>query len=263
MSPVVGKVFWLIVNPANVLTGLLVLGALLLFTRWRRTGRFFVLLSALLALFIAYAQPGVWLMEPLEERFAAPAPMPEKVAGIIVLGGAIDTRQSNRFGQVALNGRGERITGFVALARRYPDAKLVYSGGAGLIMEEQKSEAEHAKPLLVTLGVPESRLILETKSRDTYENALLTRELVKPAAGETWILVTSANHMPRAMGTFRKLGWTVIPYPVDYRRLGEGDEAFGRDLGRGLNLLTIALREWLSLAHYYAAGRVDRLLPAP
>lgn len=263
MSPVVGKVFWLVVNPANVLTGLLALGALLLFTRWRRTGRLLVALSALLALFIAYAQPGEWLMEPLEARFAAPAPMPDKVAGIVVLGGAIDTRQSNHFGQVALNGRGERITGFVGLARRYPDAKLVYSGGAGLIVGEDKSEAEHARPLLVTLGVPEPRLILETKSRDTYGNALLSRDLVKPAPGETWILVTSANHMPRAMGTFRKLGWTVIPYPVDYRRLGEGDEAFGRNLGRGLNLLTIALREWLSLAHYYFSGRTDRLLPAP
>jgi uncharacterized SAM-binding protein YcdF (DUF218 family) len=263
MSPVVGKVFWLIVNPANMLTGLLVLGALLLFTRWRRTGRFFVALSALLALFIAYAQPGQWLMAPLEERFAAPRPLPENVAGIVVLGGAIDTRQSNRFGQVTLNGRAERITAFVGLAQRYPEAKLVYSGGAGLIMEEAKSEAEHAAPLLVALGVPKARLILETKSRDTYENALMTREIVKPAAGEVWILVTSANHMPRAMGTFRKLGWTVVPYPVDYRRLGEGDEAFGRNLGRGLNLLTIALREWLSLAHYYFAGRIDRLLPAP
>ena len=263
MSPVIGKVFWLVVNPANVLTALLVLGVLLLFTRWRRTGRFFVLLSALLALFIAYAQPGEWLMAPLEERFAAPARLPEKVAGIIVLGGAIDTRQSNRFGQVALNGRAERITGFVDLARRYPEAKLVYSGGAGLITEEQKSEAEHAKPLLLTLGVPEARLILETKSRDTHENALMSREIVKPAPGEVWILVTSANHMPRAMGTFRKLGWNVIPYPVDFRRLGEGDEAFGRNLGRGLNLLTVALREWLSLAHYYFAGRIERLLPAP
>jgi uncharacterized SAM-binding protein YcdF (DUF218 family) len=263
MSPVAGKVFWLIVNPANILVGLLVLGVLLLFTRWKRTGRFFTLLAALLAVFIAYAQPGVWLMAPLEERFAAPKDMPAKVAGIVVLGGAIDTRQSNRFGDVALNGRAERITGFVTLAKRYPDAKLVYSGGAGLIMEEEKSEAEHAKPLLVALGVAEARLILETKSRDTHENALFTRELVKPAPGEVWIVVTSAAHMPRAMGTFRKLGWTVIPYPVDYRRLGEGDEAFGRNLGRGLNLLNISLREWLSLAHYYYSGRIERLLPAP
>jgi uncharacterized SAM-binding protein YcdF (DUF218 family) len=263
MSPVAGKVFWLIVNPANILVGLLVLGVLLLFTRWKRTGRLFTVLAALLALFIAYAQPGVWLMAPLEERFAAPKDMPAKVAGIVVLGGAIDTRQSNRFGDVALNGRAERITGFVTLAKRYPEAKLVYSGGAGLIMEEEKSEAEHAKPLLVALGVAEARLILETKSRDTHENALFTRELVKPAPGEVWILVTSAAHMPRAMGTFRKLGWTVIPYPVDFRRLGEGDEAFGRNLGRGLNLLNISLREWLSLAHYSMSGRIDRLLPAP
>lgn len=263
MSPVVGKVFWLVFNPANILVGVLVLGVLLLFTRWRRTGRFFALLAALLALVIAYAQPGVWLMAPLEERFSAPARLPDTVAGIIVLGGAIDTRQTNRFGQVALNGRAERVTAFVDLARRFPTAKLVYSGGAGLIMDEERSEAEHAKPLLLTLGVPDARLVLETKSRDTYENALFTRELVKPKQGETWLLVTSANHMPRAMGTFRRLGWTVVPFPVDYRRLGEGDEAFGRNLGRGLNLLNVSLREWLSLAHYYFAGRIDRLLPAP
>ncbi len=263
MPPVVGRVFWLVVNPANILTALLVLGALLLFTRWRRSGRFLVALSALLALFIAYAQPGEWLMAPLEERFAAPAQLPDRVAGVVVLGGAIDTRQSNRFGQVRLNGRAERITAFVGLAQRYPEAKLVYTGGAGLIVDEEKSEAEHAAPLLVMLGVPKARLILETKAHDTYENALMTRELVKPVPGEVWILVTSANHMPRAMGTFRHLGWTVIPYPVDYRRPGEGDEGFGRNLGRGLNLLTIALREWLSLAHYYVAGRIDRLLPGP
>jgi len=263
MSPAIGKVFWLIVNPANILMGLLVLGVLLLFTRWRRTGRFLAALATVLALVIAYLQPGVWLMTPLEERFAAPQRLPEKVHGIIVLGGAIDTRQTNRFGQVALNGRAERVTAFVDLAKRYPEAKLVYSGGAGIIVEEEKSEAELAKPLLLTLGVPEARLILETKSRDTYENALLTRDLVKPQPGEIWILVTSANHMPRAMGTFRRIGWNVVPYPVDYRRLGEGDEAFGRNLGRGLLLLNVSMREWLSLAHYYFAGRIDRLLPAP
>ncbi len=263
MSPVVAKVIWIAVNPANILLGLFVFGVLLLFTRWRRSGRLLTALAALLALFIAFLQPGAWLMAALEERFAPPTELPANVAGIIVLGGAIDTLQTGRFGQVALNGRAERVTAFVALAKRYPEAKLVYSGGAGIIVKEQTSEAELAKPLLVALGVPEARLVLETKSRDTHENALMTRDLVKLAPGEVWILVTSAAHMPRAAGTFRRIGWTVVPYPVDFRHLGEGDEAFGRNLGRGLVLLNVSLREWLSLAHYYIAGRIDRLLPAP
>lgn len=263
MSPIVGKVFWLIVNPANVLTGFLVLGALLLFTRWRRTGRLFVAMAALLAIGIGYLPAGVWLMEPLENRFPIPEALPAKVAGIIVLGGAVDTRQTGRFGQVALNGRAERVTAFVELGKRYPEAKLVYSGGAGLIIEEAKSEAEIAKPLLLTLGLPEARLILETKSRDTHENAAFSRDIVKPAPGETWILVTSAAHMPRAVGAFRRIGWTVVPYPVDFRRLGEGDESFGQNLGRGLNLLNVGLREWLSLANYYFAGRTDQFFPKP
>jgi uncharacterized SAM-binding protein YcdF (DUF218 family) len=263
MSPVLGKVVWLVVNPANILTGLLVLGALLLFTRWRRRGRQIVLLAALVALVVAYSPLAVWVMRPLETRFEPPAKLPDKVAGIVVLGGAIDTRQSNRFQQVALNGRGERITAFVALAKRYPEAKLVYSGGAGIFVEEAKSEAEHAKPLLMDLGVAEGRLMLETRSRDTHENAAFTRDLVKPAPGETWLLVTSAAHMPRAMGAFRHAGWRILPYPVDYRHLGEGDEGFGQNLGRGLTLLSAALREWLSLAHYRISGRTDSLLPGP
>jgi uncharacterized SAM-binding protein YcdF (DUF218 family) len=257
MSPAVTKVFWLFVNPANILMALLLLGVLLLFTRWRRTGRALALAATVLALVIAYLQPGVWLMEPLEERFPAPARLPDRVAGIIVLGGVVETRQSNSIGQVSLNGRAERITAFVYLAKLYPEAKLVYSGGDGI-----KSEAENAKPLLVTLGIPEARLILETKSRDTQENAAFSRELVKPAAGETWILVTSANHMPRAMGTFRRLGWTVVAYPVDYRQVGS-DEALGSNLGGGLLLLNVSMGEWLSLAHYYIIGHIDRLLPAP
>jgi uncharacterized SAM-binding protein YcdF (DUF218 family) len=263
MSPGIAKVFWLVINPANILVGLLVLGVLLLFTRWWRTGRFLAALAAALALFVAYLHPGEWLIAPLETRFAPPATMPAKVDGIIVLGGAIDTRQTNRFGQIALNGRAERITAFVALARRYPEAKLVYSGGSGLIQDERQSEAELAKPLLLTLGVPEARLVLETRSRDTHENAAHARELVKPRPGETWILVTSAAHMPRAVGVFLKAGWIVTPYPVDHRRLGEGDEAFGRNLGRGLNLLNVALREWASLGYYYLAGRTAEFFPSP
>lgn len=264
MSPVFGKLFWLIFNPANVLTGCLVLGALLLFTRWKRGARFFIVVAALLAITIGYLPVGVWVMAPLENRFPPPARLPEKVAGIVVLGGAIDTRQSGRFGQVALNGRAERVTGFVTLAKRYPEAKLVYSGGAGLLVEEALSEAEIAKPLLTALGLDTSRLILETKSRDTHENAAFTRALVKPAPGEVWVVVTSAAHMPRAIGAFRRAGWqNVVAYPVDFRRLGEGDEAFGQNLGRGLNLLNIGLREWLSLAHYYMAGHTEQLLPKP
>ncbi len=261
MSPVLAKLFWLVVNPANLLVGCLALGALLLFTRWQRTGRFFVALAALSALAMAFLPLGPWLLAPLEARFAVPA-LPAKVDGIIVLGGAIDTRQSGVVGEVAINGRAERITGFVSLAKRFPEAKLVYSGGAGLIRTETLSEAEIAKPLLLTLGVAEARLILETKSRDTRENAVFTRDIVKPGPGETWVLVTSAAHMPRAVGAFRKAGWTVIPYPVDFRRFGEGDEAFGQNLGRGLNILNVALREWASLLHYRWSGHTDAILPA-
>ncbi len=116
MSPVVAKALWLVFNPANALTGCLVLGTLLLFTRWRRTGRFFVALAALGALAVAYSPLPVWLAVPLEARFPIVRALPDRVDGVIVLGGAIDTRPSNALKQIAVSGRAERLHAFVELA---------------------------------------------------------------------------------------------------------------------------------------------------
>jgi uncharacterized SAM-binding protein YcdF (DUF218 family) len=260
MSPDLAKTLWLILNPTNLLTALLAFSAILLFTGWHRLGRSIIASLAALSLLIAFLPLEDWILAPLQDRFAVPTSMPSSVTGIIVLGGSVDTRESNRTGHLTLNRRVERITSFVELAQRYPNAKLVYAGGAS---GEKKSEAELVKPLLLTLGIPEKRLLLETKSRDTHENAVFAQALARPKAGETWILVTSAVHMPRAVGTFRRIGWDVTPYPVDYRRLGEGDETFGRNLARGLTLLNAALREWVSLGNYYLSGRTDSFFPAP
>jgi uncharacterized SAM-binding protein YcdF (DUF218 family) len=257
MSAVVTKILWMILNPANILVGMQVLATILLFSARRRLAKILLTFTSVIVVIIAFAPLEVLLLEPLQTRFSAPS-LPNKVHGVLVLGGALDARETIRRGRVVLNNRAERITAFVELASRYPDAQLVYTGGA-----EPVSEAEVAGSFVQVLGVPASRLKLETRSRDTYENALFTYALIRPKEGEVWILITSASHMPRAVGAFRKIGWNVIPYPVDYRRLGDGDETFGRNLGRGLNLLNASLREWIGLVHYYLTDRSDRLFPGP
>ena len=65
-------------------------------------------------------------------------------------------------------------------------------------------------------GLDARRILVETRSRNTYENAVYSKELAQPQPGQIWLLVTSANHMPRAVGCFRAVGFDVIPYPVDY-----------------------------------------------
>ena len=105
------------------------------------------------------------------------------------------------------------MTEAAALARRYPNAKVLFTGGSVEILREPTVEADAAGMVLRDLGVGGDRLLLERKARNTAENAVLAKQLADPKPGERWLLVTSAWHMPRAMGLFRKVGFDVEPWP--------------------------------------------------
>jgi uncharacterized SAM-binding protein YcdF (DUF218 family) len=263
MGFVVGKLVWLVLSPGNLLVLILAAGALsLLATRGRR-GLSLVVVAA--AGFVAFfALPvGDWLLAPLEARFPVPASMSGRVDGIIVLGGAVDETVSAARGRVELNDAGTRMTDAVALVRRYPTARVVLTGGDSHLVENVPAEAGVMRAFFLAEGIDDSRLVLETQSRTTYENALFTRVLVQPKPGETWLLLTSAAHMPRAVGCFRRQGWDVVPYPVDYRTTGNGGFHTDLSLVHQLVLATKALREWVGLVGYRLTDRTDTLFPGP
>jgi uncharacterized SAM-binding protein YcdF (DUF218 family) len=206
------------------------------------------------------------LVLPLEERFASvPAPGPQdRVDGIILLGGFEDGWVSAGRSGLGLNEAAERLTEGVRLALRHPSAKIVFTGGVGSFLSKGVEATGPVGKFLSEAGIADDRIVLEGKSRNTYENALFTRELVRPAVGERWYLVTSAFHMPRAIGLFRKAGFDVIAYPVDYRTRGPADA--GRLFDRipaGLQRLDLAVSEWLGLLAYRALGRIDDVFPVP
>lgn len=223
--------------------------------------------GGILALFLGGLGPlGNWFVLPLEQRFASvPAPGPgDRVDGIILLGGFEDGWISTGRGGLGLNEAAERVTEGLRLALRHPEAKVVFTGGVGGLLARNVEAASAVAAFLIDAGVAKERLVLEDKSRNTYENAVYTRELVKPAEGERWYLVTSAYHMPRAMGLFRKAGFDVIAYPVDYRTRGPVDltRLFER-IPQGLMRLDLGVNEWLGLIAYRALGRIDELFPGP
>ena len=154
-------------------------------------------------------------------------------------------------------------TGFVRLARRYPNATLVFTGGSGNPLDQTHREADAAGPVLEEMGIPKARLELERNSRNTHENAVLTRKLLGDRAKGRWILVTSAWHMPRAMGAFRKAGWDVVAYPVDYRTHRAHRWITFQAPQRALGSLGRALHEWAGLTWYHLMGRSDSLFPGP
>jgi len=261
---ILAKILGFFSMPSNVLMALGVIGLVLTRTRLARAG-WRIAVTALILLGIAGWSPfGNAIILPLEERFPPWDAARGAPAGIISLGGALDTVVSPVRGEVALNEAAERMTAMAELARRFPDARIVFSGGSGRIIYDGISEASLAARLFASFGIAKERIALEDKSRDTDENGRFTKELVQPKPGERWLLVTSAHHMPRAIGVFRAAGFPVEAFPVDYRTRGAVDllRPFST-LGDGLRRTDTAMREWVGLLIYRLVGRTDALFPAP
>jgi uncharacterized SAM-binding protein YcdF (DUF218 family) len=241
----------------------LVVGIALLWTRWRGIGR--VLLTAILAIqFATAAAPvGKSLNVWLEERIPPPTSLPARIDGIVVLGGDADNTML-QVRPLSPGGSPMRQVAAADLARRYPDARIVYSGGSGNPLDPNTTDAAGARILLPALGLDPARVEFEENSRNTFENARNSFELAKPKPGETWLLVTSAFHMPRALGCFRKAGWNVIPYPVGYRTMPHdaGDWSLPRSFDASLFGIANALSELVGLTSYYWLGRTDAWLPS-
>jgi uncharacterized SAM-binding protein YcdF (DUF218 family) len=213
-------IFWALLQPFNLI-GLLIFASLVAaLAGWRKSS---VVLGAVAFLVVAlsgWTTLGALMLHPLEDRFAQPDPVPERVDGIVVLGGGFEGAINLARGGYELNASGDRFVEAAILARRYPDARLIISGGSGSVFIEGEADADTAPRLLMALGVPQERILLENKSRDTFENARFSREIADLQPGETWLLVTSAFHMPRSVGAFRQAGFQVVPWPVDYKTTG-------------------------------------------
>ena len=255
---VVSKIFWMVLSPVTVLLIAALIGAWQSTGRFRRTARAVALAAILMLIGAAMTPLGLILVSPLEDRFPQPPPELPPPYGIIVLGGAISGPISEARGQ-ATGEEEERVVQAAILAKRYPQAKIVFTGASGTLFDVEATEAREAKKLLVELGVDPARIMLEVKSRNTAENARFTAALVHPEPSQPWLIVTSAWHMPRAMGVFRKVGFDAIANPVAYRT----PQQWQPDPSRDLRVFEIAVHEWIGLAAYWATGRTDQLFPAP
>ncbi len=261
----VAKIGFFLLRPSNFMALLLVLGFLCFGVKLPRLGFVCLGLGTLGFLLAGFSPLPNMLMVPLEDRFP-PAELPSKAPdGIIVLGGAFDTTITGTRPYPGLTSAAERLTIVPELARRYPHARIIHTGGSGLLLGSRSTEADGAKRVFSGFGLDPDRILLEDKSRNTWQNAVFTRRLLQPKTGQTWLLVTSAGHMPRAMGTFRKAGWSgLIPCPVDWRTRGSEDLLrFSASASDGLKRFDIAVREWLGLVAYRLSDRTGTLFPGP
>ncbi|WP_112663983.1 YdcF family protein [Microvirga flavescens] len=259
------KIAWFFTTPSNLLVSLILLGLVLtVATRLRRTGLALALAATVATLALGLLPVANYIILPLEERFPPFKDDGKPVDGIILLGGAVEARESSSRGQIVANESAERVLETIELAKRYPNTRILISGGGGTVFGDGAAEAPIIAEFFKRVGIDGRRLIVEDQSRTTVENAVFSRRLVEQKPGERWLLVTSAWHMPRAVGVFRQTGFVVTPYSVDYRTSADSGVnkpfAFVSD---GLRRLDVTAKEWAGLIAYRLAGHSSELFPAP
>lgn len=249
-------------QPLSLVVLLLLAGLALSWLKRRWIARVLVG-SALLLLFLCcFTTFGYVLITPLEQRFERPAE-PEQIEGIVVLGGGMDGEVNSVRGGYELNRSGDRYVEALRLALRYPDARIVIAGGPAALVQ-QEPEALAGKRFFEAFGIAPERILMDDQSRNTEENAQFAKQLAGATEGQTWLLVTSAFHMPRAVGLFRKADFRVIPWPADYLASGaEGLRIKPDQSTENVSVSSLALREWTGLLGYYLTGRIDEVLPGP
>jgi uncharacterized SAM-binding protein YcdF (DUF218 family) len=261
---ILSKILGFFALPSNVLIAIGIAGLVLLCTRFRQLASWLVVTSVALIAVAGLSPLGNALILPLEQRFPPWDASRGAPDGIVVLGGAISLDVSAARAAVALNEAAERITATVELARRYPDARIIFSGGNNFLLASDAVEAAIAVQEFEALGIAHERITAEEQSRNTIENAVFSHLLANPQPGERWILVTSAYHMPRAIAAFRAAGFPIEAYPVDWRTRGPVDALTPfPSLGDGLRRTDTAVREWVGLLAYRITGKTAELFPAP
>jgi len=257
------KTLGLLLLPSHLLIGVGVVGLILLLTRFVSLGRKLVVASVLLLAICGFSPIGNLVLYSLESRFPPWDDTRGAPDGIVVLGGAINVYMSAAHGTPVFGPSIDRIMAAAELAHRYPKARIVFSGGnPGLYSGDASREADFALPVFERFGISKDRLIIERRSRNTEENASFSKALVSPKDDERWLLVTSAFHMARAVGIFRKARFAVEPYPVDWRAASRADLlGFSRYFVVGLGRVDIASREWIGLIAYGIAGKTSELFP--
>jgi uncharacterized SAM-binding protein YcdF (DUF218 family) len=250
----ISKLFWYWAAPSQLLVLLVLMAVLCLVLRRKRAGLVLGVLAGLLWAVADLSPLPFIAMRAIEDQYPRP-PSPSHVDGILILGSGFNSTLLKARGAPQTNAGAYRLVeGFIA-ARHHPEARVVFSGGSGALRGASASEAETARYVLEGVGLDPSRLILEARSRNTYENILFSKQMVKPKPGEVWLLATSAAHMPRAMAIARKQGWLMLPWPTDYITLPEERGEGWLPLGGSLGLADYVVHEWIGLIAYRLTGK--------
>jgi uncharacterized SAM-binding protein YcdF (DUF218 family) len=233
-----------------VIGAIVLLVASLVAGHFHRTAlaRGLVIFTALVLVALGTLPLASLVARPLEDANPRPVKLPAHIDGIVVLSGGIRIGVIGTRGALSDSPTNLRMAAAAELARRYPGARLVFSGTSGGPPPDY--EFMLAEQTFRALGIAPGRVLYEKQSLNTWENLVFCQRMLQPKPGETWVLVTSATHMRRAMGVARRIGWTMVPWPSDYDSAADLQHQPRDFASRNLLILTVALHEWIGLAVY-------------
>ena len=262
MTYILSKLFWLVFRPLN-LTFFLMLGGLLLRktsagrTNLHRAGAGLIGFSFLVVLLLGFTNIPDYMLYRLENQVVAGI-LPEKPAGIIVLGGGMDLRVARyRNLEYAIADGGDRLIAGFELSNKYPGIPLVYSGGPARRTADRVPETGIAKNIATALYGEGKSMIFENRSRNTWENAMFSKELLSSDPGSKWIIVTSAYHAARTSAIFDRVGFNFVIYPTDYRAEFSGKPELADNALKQFKKADLALKELTGILVYTLMGRID------
>jgi uncharacterized SAM-binding protein YcdF (DUF218 family) len=246
------KLFWFVGAPSHLAVWLIVAAVVLLWRKHERAARRCAIASATILIVFGFTPAGVWMMHPIEKLYPR-GPLPQHIDGILILGGGTDGEIYASRGVTNADYGLARLVAAFEVARQHPEARVVFSGGP-FPPSDPVSEATAARNILIALGLEPGRIVLEPTSRNTWENFINTRAIIKPKDGETWLLVTSAFHMPRAMAIAAKVKWKMIPWPSDYMT-ATGSHYDSMDFAANLKRADLAVHEGIGMLAYRLSGK--------
>ena len=254
------KFIWLFLSPLNLIILLFLLYFFLKLINFKNTSKFVLVLIFSFFIIVAILPTGIYLLVKLETKYSNLKKLPEIVDGILILGGPSNPSLTEKYDQVSFNSHGERLTESIKIINKYKSAKVIFSGGSEL-SGFNNTHSYVAKKFFEEMGIKKNRVIYESKSRNTYENIIFSKKIAKPKSDETWILITSAFHMPRSLNIAKKQKWNFIPYSVDYQT--SGDQTNFKitifKILENINFFDLASHEWVGLISYYILKRSNSI----
>ena len=260
MSFYLSKILWLIVNPFNIFIFITLFTIFLYFINFRRLSLIIYLINFIFIALISFLPIGSYLTYIIEKEFHTNTKFPDQVDGILILGGATNPLLFKEFDQISLNGSAERLVESVMIIRKFEKAKVIFSGGSGIVNRSDLGHSQVAKLFYKKMGVDINKIFFEDKSRNTHENIIYSKKIAKPKKNENWLLITSAFHMKRALLIAEKNNWKFTPYAVDFKNIKEFKLTPNLNLLSNLNSFQSGLHEWLGLVSYYLMGRTEKFL---